>query len=138
MIGVVVVAHGALAGELVRSAELIVGPQERLAAVGLEAGDDVDATRKKVGDAIKAAEDGNGVLVLTDMFGGTPCNMALTFHEEGRVEILTGVNLPMLLKAASSRIPGVEGSELPLRALATALTDHARKSIQAASDILRR
>ena len=138
MIGVVVVAHGALARELVRSAELIVGPQERLAAVGLEAGDDVEVTRKKVGDAIGAANAGAGVLVLTDMFGGTPCNMALPFHEEGKVEILTGVNLPMLLKATSARVPGVEGSELSLRELATALTDHARKSIQAASDILRR
>src|SRR3954470_9744852 len=98
MIGVVVVTHGQLATELVNSAETIVGELPRFAAVSIGWHEDTEDARTEIEQAITRVDDGNGVLILTDMFGGTPSNLAMTFLAEGRVEVLTGVNLPMLIK----------------------------------------
>src|ERR671919_1379648 len=100
-LGVVVVTHGQLATELVNSAEMIVGDVPQFAAVSIGWHDDVDHAREEIGRAIERVMDADagGVLVLTDMFGGTPANLAVTFVSP-RVEVITGVNLPMLIKLA--------------------------------------
>src|SRR5215211_4034593 len=98
----VIVTHGHLAGELLAAAEMIVGPISHIAAVSIGWHDDVDAARDEVQRAITRVSQGAGVLLLTDMFGGTPTNIASMFLEEGAVEVLTGVNLPMVIKLASS------------------------------------
>src|SRR5437763_9440021 len=103
MIGVVVVTHGQLAIELVNAAEMIVGDLPQLAAVSIGWHDDVNDAREDIARAIERVKTDAGVLLLTDMFGGTPSNLAITFLETDRVEVVTGVNLPMLLKLASLR-----------------------------------
>lgn len=140
MIGAVVVTHGDLATELLRVAELIVGPQERLRAVPLAPGEDMDSMRARIADAVKDVDGGDGVLILADMFGGTPSNLSLPFHHEGKVEVLTGVNLPMVLKLASVRTAAPEeGEPVPgLTQIADSIADHARRNIRTASEILRK
>src|SRR5512136_1816054 len=101
MIGVVVVTHGQLATELVNAAETIVGDLPQFAAVSIGWHDDVDDAREEIRQAIARVQGTSGVLVLTDMFGGTPSNLGLTFLETDKVEVITGVNLPMLIKLAS-------------------------------------
>ena len=103
MIGVVVVTHGQLATELVNAAETIVGDLPRFAAVSIGWHDAVELAREEIAQAVTRVDSGSGVIVLTDMFGGTPSNLAITFLAEGRVEVVTGVNLPMLLKLAGTR-----------------------------------
>src|SRR5678816_1917552 len=98
MIGVVVVTHGQLATELVNAAEAIVGELPRFAAVSIGWHQDTEDARQEIGEAITRVQQGDGVLILTDMFGGTPSNLAMTFLGEGNVEVITGVNLPMLIK----------------------------------------
>lgn len=130
MVGLVVATHGALAEELLRTAEGIVGPVERSAAVSVDAHTSVEEARARLATAIhKVGGDGEGVLVLTDMFGGTPANLALTFLEE-QIEVVTGVNLPMLLKLAGTRGDG-------LAAAAELATSHGQKNITLASALLR-
>ncbi len=130
MVGLVVATHGELAAELLRTAEGIVGPVEKSAAVSVDARTSVEEARARLATAIhKVGGDGEGVLVLTDMFGGTPANLALTFLEE-QIEVVTGVNLPMLLKLASSRTGG-------LAAAAELATSHGQKNITLASALLR-
>src|SRR5678815_440092 len=97
----VIVTHGHLAGELLAAAEMIIGPISHIAAVSIGWHDDVDAARDEVQRAIIRVSQGRGVLLLTDMFGGTPTNIASMFLEEGSVEVVTGVNLPMVIKLAS-------------------------------------
>ena len=97
----VIVTHGHLAGELLAAAEMIIGPISHIAAVSIGWHDDVDAAREEVQRAITRVSQGAGVLLLTDMFGGTPTNIASMFLEEGSVEVVTGVNLPMVIKLAS-------------------------------------
>jgi PTS system mannose-specific IIA component len=97
----VIVTHGHLAGELLAAAEMIVGPVSHIAAVSIGWHDDVDAARDEVQRAITRVSQGAGILLLTDMFGGTPTNIASMFLEEGAVEVLTGVNLPMVIKLAT-------------------------------------
>jgi PTS system mannose-specific IIA component len=138
-LGVVVVTHGQLATELVNSAEMIVGDLPHFTAVSIGWHDDVDLAREEIGRAIErvravAARDGAGdsadVLVLADMFGGTPANLAVTFVD-AHVEVITGVNLPMLLKLA--RPPaGVD-----LLALAREMREHGRNAIWVASELLK-
>ena len=103
MIGLVIVAHAGLAEELLRATETIVGTVPGAVAVGIRPEDDVDAMRDTIADAIKLVDDGAGVIIMTDMFGGTPSNMSLSFLEDGRIEVLTGVNLPMLIQFAMGR-----------------------------------
>jgi PTS system mannose-specific IIA component len=130
MVGLVVATHGELAAELLRTAEGIVGAVERAVAVSVDARTSVEEARARLATAIhKVGGDGEGVLVLTDMFGGTPANLALTFLEE-QIEVVTGVNLPMLLKLATSRAGG-------LAAAAELATTQGQKNITLASALLR-
>jgi mannose PTS system EIIA component len=131
MIGVVVVTHGQFATELVNAAETIVGDQPRFAAVSIGWHDAVELAREEIAQAIARVDSGNGVIVLTDMFGGTPSNLAITFLSEGRVEVITGVNLPMLLKLAGTR------EVTDLRDLARRIREDGRTGIWVASDLLR-
>ena len=131
MIGVVVVTHGQLATELVNAAETIVGDLPRFAAVSIGWHDDVDDAREEIRQAIARVQGPEGVLILTDMFGGTPANLGLTFLEADRVEVITGVNLPMLIKLAG------EQKAASLLAVARDMREHGRNAIWVASDLLR-
>jgi PTS system mannose-specific IIA component len=131
MVGLVVATHGKLAEELLRTAEGIVGRLEQCEAVSVGAGSSMDDARARLGEAVHRVDAGQGVLVLTDMFGGTPANLALTFLDE-KLEVITGVNLPMILKLATARAEGLQ-----LRAAAELVTSHGQKNITLASDLLR-
>ncbi len=131
MVGLVVATHGGLADELVRTAEGIVGKLEGCRTVSIGSGTDMAVSRELLGAAIQAVNGGDGVLVLTDMFGGSPANLALTFLDEG-IEVLTGVNLPMLLKLSTCR-----SEKLALAATAQMLTSYGQKNITLASELLR-
>ena len=131
MIGVVVVTHGQLAAELVNAAEAIVGDLPRFAAVSIGWHDDTDDAREEIKQAIARLQSESGVLVLTDMFGGTPTNLGLSFVEPERVEVVTGVNLPMLIKLSSLRPAQPE-----LLAVARELRETGRNAIHVASDLL--
>ena len=130
-VGVVVVTHGQLATELLNAAEMIVGSLPRFAAVSIGWHDDVSVARVEIERAITRVGAGGRVLLLTDMFGGTPSNLGLSFLEGGRVEVVTGVNLPMLIKLAKAP------EEADLLALARDLREHGREAIRVASDLLR-
>jgi PTS system mannose-specific IIA component len=103
MIGMVLVTHGRLAEELVAALEHVVGPQTRVASVCIGPDDDMEQRRQDILDSIAAVDDGTGVVLLTDMFGGTPSNLAISVLEQANVEVIAGVNLPMLIKLASVR-----------------------------------
>jgi PTS system mannose-specific IIA component len=130
MIGVIVVTHGQLAIELVKAAEMIVGALPQFVAVSIGWHDDVSVAREEIARAIDRVQSPAGVLILTDMFGGTPSNLGLTFLETNRVEIITGVNLPMLIKLA-----GMQGSS-DLLAVAREMRENGRNAIWVASDLL--
>ena len=131
MIGVVVVTHGQLANELVNAAEMIVGDLPRFTAVSIGWHDDVNDARGDIAQAIERVRGEAGVLLLTDMFGGTPSNLGMTFLEHGKLEVITGVNLPMLIKLASVR------SSSDLLAVAREMREFGRNAIWVASDLLR-
>jgi PTS system mannose-specific IIA component len=131
MIGVVVVTHGQLATELVNAAETIVGDLPQFAAVSIGWHEDTEDARKEIQQAIARVHRDGGVLLVTDMFGGTPSNLAMTFLSEGAVEVLTGVNLPMLIKLAN--LP----ERADLLAAAREMREHGRNAIWVASDLLR-
>jgi PTS system mannose-specific IIA component len=103
MIGLVLVTHGRLAEEFRNAVEHVVGPQDRLATVSIDADDDMEQRRQDIVEAVQSVDSGSGVIVLTDMFGGTPSNLAISVMEAGRVEVIAGVNLPMLIKLSSVR-----------------------------------
>jgi len=130
-VGVVVVTHGQLATELLNAAEMIVGDLPGFAAVSIGWHDDVTVARETIGAAIERVRGRLGVLILTDMFGGTPTNLGLSFLETDRVEVVTGVNLAMLIKLA--RVT----HQSDLFALAQSLCDDGRAAIRVASDLLR-
>jgi PTS system mannose-specific IIA component len=100
MIGKLILTHGGLARELLSAAQVISGPLASFEAISLDWNDGVDEARAQVAAALERLDQGDGVLILTDMYGGTPCNVAMSFFAAGRVEILTGVNLPMVLRLA--------------------------------------
>jgi PTS system mannose-specific IIA component len=131
MIGVVVVTHGQLATELLNAAETIVGDLPRFAAVSIGWHDDTEDARAEIEQAIARVEEGAGVLILTDMFGGTASNLAMSFLSPGKVEVITGVNLPMLIKLAN--LP----EQSDLLASAREMREHGRNAIWVASDLLR-
>jgi PTS system mannose-specific IIA component len=131
MIGLVVVTHAGLAQELLRATETIVGPVPHAEAVGIHPDDTVDAMRDGILGAIKKVDEG-GVILMTDMFGGTPSNMSISFLEEGRVEVLTGVNLPMLIQFAMVR------DRYGVPELAEALKVCGRESISVAGEYLKK
>jgi len=130
MIGAVIITHGRLGEELLNIAELISGKQENFKAISITSMDKVDDARKKIKNAIKEVDKGKGVLLLTDMFGGTPSNISLSFLDESNVEVITGVNLPMLLKLLDSR------EEKELKELANLIMEYGRKNISVASNRL--
>jgi len=129
-VGVVVVTHGQLAAELVNAAEAIVGDLANIAAVSIGWHDDVEHAREEIGAAIERGATEIGTLVLTDMFGGTPSNLSVTFLQPGRTEVVTGVNLPMLLKLANLR------ETVDLKAIARTVREHGQSAVWVASDVL--
>ena len=131
MIGIVIVAHCHLAEELNRIVNMIVGEQENIYPVCFDPEESPDKSMKRVSKIIQSADMGSGVLVLTDMFGGTPSNMSLSLLEGGRVEIVTGVNLPMLIRLITLR-----ESTIDLLDLARELKSYGKKNIFIASEIL--
>jgi len=130
VIGVVVVTHGQLATELLNAAEAIVGDLPRFTAVSIGWHDDTRDAQAEIERAIARVQQGSGVLILTDMFGGTPSNLAITFLETDVVEVITGVNLPMLIKLA-----GLVG-QVDLLTVAREMREHGRNAIWVASDLL--
>lgn len=131
MVGLVVATHGRLAEEMLRTAEGIVGRLEQCEAVSIGAGASMEDARARLAEAVKKTDTGEGVLVLTDMFGGTPANLALTFLDE-KLEVVTGVNLPMILKLSTAR-----AEKLTLQAAAELVTSYGQKNITLASELLR-
>jgi PTS system mannose-specific IIA component len=137
VVGVVVVTHGQLAAELLNAAEMIVGELPRFAAVSIGWHEDTNDARAEIADAIGKVTQGpgeggaGGVIIVTDMFGGTPSNLALTFLGQQDVEVLTGVNLPMLIKLAGLK------KETSLLEAAREMREHGRNAIWVASDLLR-
>jgi PTS system mannose-specific IIA component len=103
MIGMILVTHGGLAEEFVKAMEHVVGRQEAIATVCIGPKDDVEAKRKEIAKAIKQVDSGDGAVILTDLFGGTPSNLAISLMKEGKVEVIAGINLPMLIRLAGAR-----------------------------------
>ena len=130
MVGVLIVSHGTLAETLVNTAEFIVGKLKAVKAVSIDPTSDVKELREKIHEAMEEVDGGNGVLILTDMFGGTPSNISLSFLEKERIDVVTGVNLPMVINLAHVR----EGKSLP--EVAEAIRSGGRRSISLASQIL--
>ncbi len=126
----VLVTHGQLATELLAAAEMIVGPAAHIAAVSIGWHDDVDAARDEIERALARVSAGRGVLILTDMFGGTPTNIAAMFLKEGEVEVVTGVNLPMIVKLAS------ETGDETLAVVAQRVREQGREGIYLAGELL--
>lgn len=132
MVGIVVVTHCRLADELLAAAELIVGRVPHCAAISIDPGEGITQIGQKVEDAIAAVEQGQGVLILTDLFGGTPSNVSLSFLKEKKVEVLSGVNLPILIKLCTGR------DELDLREVAKMARSAGKKNISLGSEILKK
>ncbi|UTW55230.1 PTS sugar transporter subunit IIA [Kordiimonas sp. SCSIO 12610] len=130
MIGMVLVTHGKLADEFVAATEHVVGPQDDIRAICIGPDDDMELRRSEIMEAVKAVNSGEGVILLTDMFGGTPSNLAISLLEKGTVEVIAGINLPMLIKLASVR----SGSDLA--ATVAAAKEAGVKYINVASEIL--
>ncbi len=133
MVGVVVVTHCHLAEELIAAAELVVGEELRqFQAVSVDPKEGSEEIREKIVAAIRKVDVGQGVLILTDMYGGTPSNISLSFLEEKKIEVITGVNLPMLLKIATYP------NAMPLEELAVFITDYGQRNINLASEVLKK
>lgn len=130
MIGIVLVTHGRLAEELVAAMEHVVGPQDSVASICIGPDDDMEERRQQILDSITKIDSGAGVILLTDMFGGTPSNLAISVIEKANVEVIAGVNLPMLIKLASVR------GEDNLKGAAIQAQDAGRKYINIASELL--
>ncbi len=131
MIGLVLVTHGRLAEEMIAALEHVVGPQEDVVSVCIGPDDDMERRRTDIIDSIGRADTGNGVILLTDMFGGTPSNLAISVMDKANVEVIAGVNLPMLIKLASVR------RESSLSDAAEAAQEAGRKYINIASQLLK-
>ena len=130
MIGLVVVSHGRLAEEFLSAADHVVGPQERVKSISIGPDDDMEQRRQDILEAAQDVDDGDGVIILTDMFGGTPSNLAIAVMEKANAEVVAGVNLPMLIKLASVRENG------DLKEAVKAAHDSGRKYINVASWVL--
>ena len=130
MIGVVLVTHGRLANEFIAALEHIIGPQEHMASICIESDDDIDTCRADIMSAVATVDTGNGVILLTDMFGGTPSNLAISVMEQAKVEVVAGINLPMLIKLATARDEGT------LQEIAACAQEAGRKYINVASTLL--
>ena len=132
MVGLVVASHGHLAEVLVATAEQIVGKLPAVATCNIEPGTSLEDLRAKMKQAVARVDTGEGVIVMADLFGGTPCKESLMMCQRGNLEVLAGVNLPMIIKANSLR-----AEELPLAEMARALVLHAQRTITCASELLR-
>ncbi|KJS35442.1 MAG: PTS fructose transporter subunit IIA [Hyphomonas sp. BRH_c22] len=130
MIGIVVVSHGKLARELVAATEHVVGEQPCFRSISIEVEDDIEARRDQIRETAKSCDSGRGVIILSDMFGGTPSNLAMSIMGAGNIEVISGVNLPMLIKLAEVR------ETLPLAEAAKVAAEAGRKYISIASDLL--
>jgi PTS system mannose-specific IIA component len=132
MIGVLIVTHKELAEALMSVCDLIMGRQDGMVAVSLDPNDQPEASRQQIQRALGQVNNGNGVIILTDMLGGTPSNLSLAFLQEGKVEVVTGVNLPMLMKLANLR------DSKDLGEVASALRQSGQQGITVASEVLHR
>ena len=133
MVGVVVVTHCHLGKELISAAELVVGEElKQFQSVSIDPKEGSDEIREKIIAAIRKVDEGQGVLILTDMYGGTPSNISLSLLEEKKIEVITGVNLPMLLKLATYH------NETDVEALAIFITDYGQRNINLASEVLKK
>ncbi len=130
MIGIVLVTHGRLANEFVAATEHVVGPQENMRTVSIGPDDDMEERRVEILKAVEDVDSGDGVVVLTDMFGGTPSNLAISIMDRATVEVIAGVNLPMLIKLASVR------ASKPLAEVVASAQEAGRKYINVASKLL--
>jgi len=130
MIGLVIVTHGGLATEFRAAVEHIVGPQEQLATISIGPDDDMERRRKDILDAIRQVDQGRGAIILTDMFGGTPSNLAISVMDDANVEVVAGINLPMLIKLVSVR------NEMDLATAIDESKKAGRKYISVASQVL--
>lgn len=130
MIGLVLVTHGRLAEEFVRAMIHVVGPQERVATISIGPDDDMEGRRADIAAAIHEVDTGRGVIVLTDLFGGTPSNLAISLMERGRIEVIAGMNLPMLIRLGSAR------KSMTVVAAVAAAREAGRKYISVASEVL--
>ncbi|MCF8053336.1 MAG: PTS fructose transporter subunit IIA [Desulfobacterales bacterium] len=132
MIGIVIVTHSQLGEALIEASEFILGSRpEAVCAVSIDINESAEKLRKKIADSLKKVDKKQGVILLTDMFGGTPSNLSYSFLEEGRIEVLSGVNLPMVVKAVNSR------EKMSLTEMAEALENYGKKSISLASGLLK-
>lgn len=131
MIGLVLVTHGRLATEFITAMEHVVGPQEAVEGICIDADDDMEARRADIAAAIQKVDRGKGVIILTDLFGGTPSNLAISLMKSEDVEVIAGVNLPMLIKLARPQ----KASDLV--SLAREMREHGRNAIWVASELLR-
>lgn len=130
MIGIVLVTHGNLAGEFRKALEHVVGPQDNLETISIEADDDMEIRRADVAKAVRTVDTGTGVIILTDLFGGTPSNMAISMMQDDNIEVIAGINLPMLVKLASLR------SNNSILETAEKAQEAGRKYIHVASKVL--
>jgi len=132
MIGILVLTHGELGSQFIHTARLIgLSSEEAVIAVSIDPSDSPDILREQISETIKTLDSGEGVLILTDLFGGTPCNLSLSFLADGKVEVVTGLNLPMMIKAINSR------SDHGLGALAKIASEAGRDNIFLAGEVLR-
>ena len=130
MIGMVIVTHGRLAAEFLAAMEHVVGPQEAVELVCIGPDDDMEVRRKEILDAVKSVDGGDGAIILTDMFGGTPSNLAISVMDQNKIEVVAGINLPMLIKLASVR------KDNSIADAVSAAEDAGRKYINVASRVL--
>ena len=130
MIGLVLVTHGRLAEEFVVAMEHVVGKQERIESICIGPDDDMESRRADIAEAIKNVDEGRGVIVLSDLFGGTPSNLAISLMEAGRIEVIAGINLPMLIRLGSAR------KAMKVTEAVAAARDAGRKYITVASEVL--
>ena len=130
MIGVVIVTHGKLAEAFISVTEHVVGKQAQMLPVGIEPEDDAEQARVRILDAISSVDTGDGVVILTDMFGGTPSNLAISVMKAEKIEVIAGVNLPMTIKLASVR------GKVPMQEAVAQAQEAARKYINVASNLL--
>ena len=130
MIGLVLVTHGRLAVEFITAMEHVVGPQDAVEGICIDAEDDMEMRRKEIADAIQRVDQGKGVIILTDLFGGTPSNLAISLMKSEDIEVIAGVNLPMLIRLESAR------KVMGVHAAVTAAREAGRKYISVASEIL--
>ena len=133
MVGIVIVTHGQLGEALIETVTIIVGERpDAVVPISIDLTQDINKLRQKIQEGIKQVSHNNGIIILTDMFGGTPSNLSYSFLEEGRIEVISGVNLPVLIKSVNLRNRGLD-----LHEMAKTIETYGKKSISLASDILK-